>query len=90
LAPLGIDALTLRHVFGSLHSLPITTGRGIEWQLLGEQLDLLQDQMNQVADAVTKSDMDKLLARDRFLDERFGRSDLAIGPGGNEGNRSGD
>ncbi len=50
-------------------------------QVLADQLDLLQQQMNEVADAVAKNDADRLLAQGRFLEERFGRSDLSIGPG---------
>jgi hypothetical protein len=51
-------------------------------QLLIDQLDLLQQQMDEVADAVAKSDVNRLLAQGRFLEERFGgRPDLSLGPG---------
>ncbi len=50
-------------------------------QVLGDQLDLLQQQMNEVADAVAQNDADKLLAQGRFLEEKFGRSDLSIDQG---------
>jgi hypothetical protein len=45
--------------------------------LLG-QLDLLQKEMVDVADAVTKNDLDRLLAHERFLTQRFGRSALDL------------
>ncbi len=49
-------------------------------QLLVEQLDLLQQQMDEVADAVAKSDVNRLLAQGRFLEERFAsRPDLSLG-----------
>jgi hypothetical protein len=50
-------------------------------QVLGDQLDLLQQQMNEVADAVAQNDADRLLAQGRFLEEKFGRSDLSIDQG---------
>ena len=40
--------------------------------LLGEQLDLLGGQVDEIADAVNRADTDKLLANGRFLDEKFG------------------
>ena len=54
-------------------------------QLLDEQLDLLGKKMDQVADAVHRGDTDKLMAYGRFLEDRFGRSDLLLeDPGGGE------
>ena len=52
--------------------------------LLG-QLGLLEREMVDVADAVTKNDIDRLLVHGRFLADRFGRSELALqgdGPAG--------
>src|SRR5262249_49371137 len=50
-------------------------------QLLGEQLDLIGEKMREVADAVARDDVDKLLAQGRFLADRFGkRDDLALPP----------
>jgi hypothetical protein len=57
-------------------------------QVLADQLNLLQQQMNEVADAVAKNDADRLLAQGRFLEERFGRTDLSIGPGSDAGGGS--
>lgn len=47
--------------------------------LLIEQLDLLSDQMDQIADAVHRADTDKLVAHGRFLAERFGKGGLDLG-----------
>jgi hypothetical protein len=44
-------------------------------QVLRDQLDLLDDQMAEIGDAVNQRDSDKLLAQGRFLEERFGRHD---------------
>ena len=50
--------------------------------LLGEQLDLIDEKMQEVAEAVAKDDVGKLLAQGRFLEERFKRNDeLNISPG---------
>ena len=43
-------------------------------QLLGEQLDLIDEKMKEITDAVAKDDVGKLLAQGRFLEERFGRN----------------
>jgi hypothetical protein len=55
-------------------------GRKTAQQVLADQLELLQEQMNEVADAVAENDADRLLAQGRFLEEKFGRSDLSIDP----------
>jgi hypothetical protein len=46
--------------------------------LLCEQLDVLDAQMDEVADAVHRSDADKLLANGRFLAEKFGQGQLEV------------
>ena len=69
--------MNLPRTYAALHPLK---GTKTAEQVLAEQLDLLQQQMDQVADAAAKSDADRLLAQGRFLEERFGRSDLSIGP----------
>jgi len=46
--------------------------------LLG-QLALLDKEMVDVADAVTRQDLDRLRAHGRFLADRFGRSELDLG-----------
>lgn len=47
-------------------------------EILTSQLDLLQREMIDVADAVNKNDLDRLLAHERFLTQRFGRSALSL------------
>jgi hypothetical protein len=42
-------------------------------QVLHEQLDLLDDEMAEIGDAINQRDTDRLLAQGRFLEERFGR-----------------
>lgn len=42
-------------------------------QVLEDQLDLLDEQMAELGDAVNQRDSDRLLAQGRFLEERFGR-----------------
>ena len=46
--------------------------------LLIDQLDLLAEKMDEVADAVHRSDTDKLVANGRFLAEKFGKSGLDL------------
>jgi hypothetical protein len=48
-------------------------------EILLEQLGLLDREMVDVADAVTKHDLDRLRAHGRFLADRFGRSELILG-----------
>ena len=47
-------------------------------RLLCDQLDVLVEQMNEVAEAVNRADTDKLLTNGRFLAEQFGRSPLDL------------
>ncbi len=47
-------------------------------EVLIGQLDLLEKEMVDVSDAVTKNDLDRLLAHGRFLSEKFGRSALTL------------
>jgi hypothetical protein len=70
--------LNLPRVYATVQ--PVKGGKTAK-QLLVEQLDLLQQQMDEVADAVAKSDVNRLLAQGRFLEERFARRpDLSLGP----------
>jgi hypothetical protein len=48
-------------------------------EILLEQLRLLEREMVDVADAVTKHDLDRLRAHGRFLADRFGHSELDLG-----------
>ena len=74
--PTAIDAYmrlpqayaTTRRVAGGRTALEVLIG----------QLDLLEKEMVDVADAVTRNDLDRLLAHERFLTERFGRSALSL------------
>jgi hypothetical protein len=49
-------------------------------QLLSEQLELLDNKLTEIADNVSKDDLDKLEANGKFLEERFGRSALDLPP----------
>src|ERR1700682_475389 len=49
-------------------------------EILLDQLTLLENKMNEVADDVHRNDSDRLLAHGRFLEERFGRSPLPMEP----------
>ena len=51
-------------------------------EILLEQLRLLDKEMVDVADAVTKQDLDRLRAHGKFLADRFGRSELNLGDPG--------
>jgi hypothetical protein len=42
-------------------------------QLLREQLELLDEKLDEITDAVHRQDSDRLLANGRFLEERFGK-----------------
>jgi hypothetical protein len=44
-------------------------------QLLADQLDLIEEKMREISDAVAKDDLNKLLAQGRFLEDRFGKTD---------------
>jgi hypothetical protein len=48
--------------------------------ILLDQLTLLENKMNEVADDVHHNDADRLLVNGRFLEERFGRSPLSLKP----------
>jgi hypothetical protein len=47
-------------------------------EVLLSQLELLEREMVDVADAVSRNDVDRLLAHGRFLADRFGRSELTL------------
>jgi len=68
--------LTLPRAYANSHT--VSYGK-TPAQLLGEQLDLIGEKMKEIADAVAKDDVGKLLAQGRFLEERFGKNtDLAL------------
>jgi len=47
-------------------------------QVLHEQLDLLDDEMAEIGEAINQRDSDRLLAQGRFLEERFGRKNREL------------
>ncbi|MGZ4280655.1 MAG: hypothetical protein ACXVQ4_01040 [Gaiellaceae bacterium] len=53
---------------------PVQGGKTAK-QLLADQLDLIDEKMREISDAVAKDDVDKLLAQGRFLEDRLGKSD---------------
>ncbi|MDP9207361.1 MAG: hypothetical protein M3O65_02480 [Actinomycetota bacterium] len=63
---------------GYANRVPVSAGRTAR-QVLLDQLALLETQLGEVLDAVAKGDADRLLAHGRFLEDRFGRSQLDIG-----------
>lgn len=69
--------LNLPRAYATLH--PVQDGKTAK-QVLLDQLTLLDNKLSDVADAVYKKDSDRLLANARFLEERFGRSELTLPP----------
>jgi hypothetical protein len=50
-------------------------------ELLAGQLDLIEEKMQTISEAVAKDDVGKLLAQGRFLEERFGQNkELSLTP----------
>jgi hypothetical protein len=56
-------------------------------EVLRDQLDLLDDQMAEIADAVNRRDSDRLLAQGRFLEERFGKRSGELNLPGHQGSK---
>jgi hypothetical protein len=54
-------------------------------QVMNEQLELLDAQMGEIAEAVHRRDSDRLLANGIFLEERFGRTGGGLAPPGQQG-----
>lgn len=78
--------LNLPRAYATLQ--PVQDGKTSK-QILMDQLTLLESKMTEVAEDVHRNDTDRLLANGRFLEERFGRSALALpgstAPGGPSG-----
>ena len=78
--------LNLPRAYATLQ--PVQDGKTSK-QVLMDQLTLLESKMEEVAEDVHRNDTDRLLANGRFLEERFGRSALALpgpsAPGGPSG-----
>ena len=47
--------------------------------LLSEQLAVLENEIDEIAEAVNRADTDKLVANGRFLAEKFGKGPLGLG-----------
>jgi len=76
--PTSLEAyLKLPRAYATLHAVQ---GGKTAKQILLDQLSLLENKMNEVADAVNRNDSDRLLANGRFLEEKFGRSPLSLKP----------
>ena len=56
---------------------PVSNGK-TSLMVLCDQLDLLGNKMDEVLDAVCRSDADALVAHGRFLDEKFGKGTLYV------------
>jgi len=76
--PTSLEAyLKLPRAYATLHAVH---GGKTAKQILLDQLSLLENKMNEVADDVNRNDSDRLLANGRFLEEKFGRSPLSLKP----------
>ena len=76
--PTSLEAyLNLPTAYATSH--PVQDGKTPKEVLL-DQLALLENKMNEVADNIHRNDSDRLLANGRFLEERFGRSPLSLKP----------
>jgi hypothetical protein len=62
---------------GYANRVPVANGRTAR-QVLLDQLALLEAKLGEVLDAVAKGDTDHLLAHGRFLEDRFGRSEVEL------------
>jgi hypothetical protein len=55
-------------------------GRRTSLDVLSDQLELLSSKMDEVFDAVCRSDADALVAHERFLSDKFAPGSLDLGP----------
>jgi hypothetical protein len=77
--PTALDAyLELPRSYADRH---VVTDGKTPLELLSEQLDVLERQLGELADAVNRADTDKLIVNGRFLSEKFGRGPLDIDDG---------
>src|SRR5919108_865752 len=58
---------------------PVQNGKTPK-DILLDQLTLIESKMREVAEDMHRNDADRLLANGRFLEDRFGRSNLSIKP----------
>ena len=76
--PRSLDSyLSLPRTYATSH--PVQDGKTPK-QFLLDQLTLLESKMKEVAADVSRNDADRLLANGRFLEDRFGRSQLSLKP----------
>lgn len=76
--PRSLDSyLSLPRAYAMSH--PVQDGKTPK-QVLLDQLALLESKMKEVAADVNRNDADRLLANGRFLEARFGRSQLSLKP----------
>lgn len=70
--------LRLPHRYATSH---VVANGKTPTDILGDQLDLMDEKMHEISEALAKDDVSKLLAQGRFLDERFGSrsSELDVG-----------
>lgn len=59
---------------------PIASGK-TAYEILDEDLDLLQEKLGEVSDAILRHDSDALLVHSRFLEDKFGGSSLTLPTG---------
>lgn len=77
--PTALDNyLRLPHRYATSH---VVADGKTPTDILGEQLDLIDEKMHEISEALAKDDVSKLLAQGRFLEERFGSpsSELDVG-----------
>jgi hypothetical protein len=76
--PTSLEAyLNLPRAYATSH--PVQDGK-TPTDVLLDQLALLENKMNEIADDIHRNDADRLLANGRFLEGRFGRSPLSPKP----------
>ncbi len=68
--------LNLPRAFATMH--PVRNGKTAK-DLLIEQLDLLEEQMQEIAKDFHSNNTNSLLVHGRFLEEKFKKSDLVLG-----------
>lgn len=68
--------LNLPPAFANLH--PVKNGKTAR-QLLGEQLDLLDKEMQEIVEDIHRDDAQKLIIHGRFLEDKFNDADLLFG-----------
>jgi len=68
--------LNLPRAYSNVH--PIKEGKTAK-VLLSEQLDILDQEMKEIVQDIYRSDSQRLMAHGRFLQDKFGKSELLVG-----------